>query len=155
MTDDVLAPVISFFSPSAAAARIRGDQSPRTRPALPMANLEPPRDSTAVYGIRAVDTNGRVADKSVLGALGWRPGDNLIWRVNGGLIVITRPGRGKRGVTKYGHLWLPAEQRRATRIRLGDRVLLAADPDQGLLVVFPPHVLDEMAARRFADGSGT
>ncbi|MEU4343846.1 hypothetical protein AB0H00_21675 [Nocardia sp. NPDC023852] len=88
MTDDTLAPVIPFFSPTAATARFRGDQSPRTGPALPMANLEPPRESTAVYGIRAVDTNGRVADKSVLGALGWRPGDNLTWRVNGGLIEV-------------------------------------------------------------------
>ncbi|WP_329411393.1 hypothetical protein OG563_03625 [Nocardia vinacea] len=33
-------------------------------------------------------------------------------------------------------------------------VLLAADPDQRLLVVFPPHVLDEMAARRFCEGVG-
>lgn len=155
MIDDTLAPVIPFYSPPGAGSRSRGAQPQRTGPALPMANLEPPRKSRAVYGIRAVDTNGRVADKSVLCALGWCPGDNLTWRVNGGLIVIARPGYGKRGVTKYGHLWLPAEQRRATRIRLGDRVLLAADPDQGLLVVYPPHVLDEMAARRFAEGSGT
>ncbi|MGY1944426.1 hypothetical protein [Nocardia asiatica] len=94
-----------------------------------------------------------MVDKSVLRALGWQPGDILSWRVSGGLIVITRPGYGRRrGVTKYGHLSLPAAQRRAVGIRIHDRILLAADPDQGLLVVYPQQTLDEMAARRFAEG---
>ncbi|MEV6140655.1 AbrB/MazE/SpoVT family DNA-binding domain-containing protein [Nocardia sp. NPDC051990] len=66
--------------------------------------------------------------------------------------MITRPGFGRRGVTEHGHLALPAQTRRGAGIQHHDRVLLAADPDQGLLVVFPPRVLDEMAARRFREG---
>jgi bifunctional DNA-binding transcriptional regulator/antitoxin component of YhaV-PrlF toxin-antitoxin module len=122
-------------------------------PALPLGNVEQPPQRTAVHSIRPVDTNGRVVDKSVLTALDWRPGDLLSWRVSGGLIVITRPGYGRRGITKYGHLALPAAMRRGAGIRIHDRLLLAADPEQALLVVYPAHVLDEILARRFAEGA--
>ncbi|MGW4094629.1 hypothetical protein [Nocardia sp. NPDC004750] len=57
------------------------------------------------------------------------------------MIVIARPGYGRRGVSKYGHLSLPAPVRRGAGIRIHDRVLLAADLLQALLVVYPPRVL--------------
>ncbi|WP_433685455.1 hypothetical protein [Nocardia sp. CA-119907] len=113
-----------------------------------MATVEQPPAHMAVYSVRPVDTNGSVVDKAVLRALDWCPGDLLSWRIVAGLIVITRPGYGRRGVTKHGHLSLPAHARRGAGIAHHDRVLLAADPDQRLLVVFGPHVLDEMAADR-------
>lgn len=109
--------------------------------------------SRAVHSIRPVDTNGRVVDKAVVGALDWRPGDLLSWRVTGGLVLIARPGHGRRGITKYGHLSLPAAVRHSAGIRIHDRVLLAADPGQALLVVYPADVLDDILARRFAEGA--
>ncbi|MEV0109989.1 hypothetical protein AB0H42_27130 [Nocardia sp. NPDC050799] len=150
MTDDTLAPLL----PSFIDRRGIGDPSVfASGPALPMATLEEPVRSRAIHSIRPVDTNGRVVDKAIVGALNWHPGDLLSWRVTGGLVLITRPGHGRRGVTKYGHLSLPAAVRHSAGIRIHDRVLLAADPDQALLVVYPADVLDDILARRFAEGA--
>ncbi|MEU1548011.1 hypothetical protein [Nocardia sp. NPDC005745] len=151
MTDDTLIPVV----PSFALATVGGglDTMPGV-PGLPLGNVEQPPQRTAVHSIRPVDTNGHVVDKTVLTALDWRPGDQLSWRICGGLIVITRPGFGRRGITKHGHLPLPAAIRRSAGIRIHDRVLLAADPEQALLVVYPAHVVDEILARRFCEGAG-
>lgn len=150
MTGDTLRPLLPSFT----ARPGFGDPSTfASGPALPMATVEQPARSTAVYSIRPVDTNGRVVDKAIVEALGWRPGDLLSWRVTGGLVLITRPGFGARGVTKYGHISIPAAVRHAAGIGIRDRVLLAADPDHALLVVYPPAVLDDILARRFAEGT--
>ncbi|MGW6332217.1 hypothetical protein [Nocardia rhamnosiphila] len=150
MTDDTMAPLLPSFTDR----RGIGDPSVfASGPALPMATLEEPVRSTAVHSIRPVDTNGRVVDKAIVGALDWHPGDLLSWRVTGGLVLISRPGHGRRGITKYGHLSLPAAVRHSAGICIHDRVLLAADPDQALLVVYPAAVLDDILARRFAEGA--
>ncbi|MBF6300446.1 hypothetical protein IU459_23285 [Nocardia amamiensis] len=151
MTESTLLPLLPSFS---ALDRAVGDRAVSGVPGLPLGNVEQPPQRTAVHSIRPVDSNGRVVDKAVLTALDWRPGDLLSWRISGGLIVITRPGYGRRGVTKYGHLSLPAPVRRGAGIRIHDRVLLAADTEQALLVVYPARVLDEILARRFAEGAG-
>ncbi|MGW4714316.1 hypothetical protein [Nocardia sp. NPDC004260] len=150
MTENTLLPVLPAFS---AVDQPAVNRAMCGVPGLPLGNVEQPPARTAVHSIRPVDSNGRVVDKAVLTALDWRPGDQLSWRLAGGLIVINRPGYGRRGVTKYGHLSLPAPVRRGAGIRIHDRVLLAADPQQELLVVYPPHVLDEILARRFAEGA--
>jgi hypothetical protein len=150
VTEDTVRPLLPSF------ALTPGNSDPTTLgsgPALPMASVEQPARSTAIHSIRPVDTNGRVVDKAIVGALDWHPGDLLVWRVTGGLVLITRPGHGKRGVTKYGHISIPAAVRHAAGIRIRDRVLLAADPDHALLVVYPAHVLDDILARRFAEGA--
>ncbi|WP_280485027.1 hypothetical protein [Nocardia cyriacigeorgica] len=149
MTDDTLLTPLPAFTPRLPPGLYVQRQP---EPALPLGQVEQPPRSTAVHSIRPVDTNGRVVDTSVVRALGWSPGDLLSWRVAGGLILITRPGFGRRGITKYGHITLPAAQRRVAGIRVRERVLLAADPDQQLLVVYPAAVLDEILSRRFAEG---
>ncbi|MDE1674628.1 hypothetical protein [Nocardia gipuzkoensis] len=151
MTDDTLIPVVPSF---ALATPWGGGPAAGAIAALPLGNVEQPPRRTAVHSIRPVDTNGHVVDKTVLTALDWRPGDRLSWRIAGGLVVITRPGYGRRGVTKHGHLPLPAAIRRGAGIRVHDRVLLAADPEHALLVVYPAHVVDEILARRFCEGAG-
>ncbi|WP_157229091.1 AbrB/MazE/SpoVT family DNA-binding domain-containing protein [Nocardia brevicatena] len=145
MTDDTLRPLLPSFT-----------TWPGTLPsgsALPLSAVDQPEPSTAVHSIRPVDTNGRVVDKAIVDALDWHSGDLLSWRVTGGLVLITRPGHGKRGVTKYGHISIPASVRHAAGIRIRERVLLAADPDHALLVVYPATVLDDILARRFAEGT--
>jgi bifunctional DNA-binding transcriptional regulator/antitoxin component of YhaV-PrlF toxin-antitoxin module len=47
-------------------------------------------------------------------------------------------------VTGQGHVRLPATVRRWCGLATGDRVLLAAEPARGLLVVHPPAALDAM-----------
>jgi hypothetical protein len=76
-------------------------------------------------------------------ALGWVPGTRLYFRERGGLIVVT-DDRGVFSITSQGHLRLPATVRHWCRLVPGDRVLLAADPAEGHLVVHPPAALDAM-----------
>ncbi|MER7007794.1 AbrB/MazE/SpoVT family DNA-binding domain-containing protein [Dactylosporangium sp. NPDC000555] len=60
-------------------------------------------------------------------------------------------------LSRLGHVRLPAAARHWCRLGAGDRVLLAADPVNGLLIVHPPVVLEELVARlhatHFADGA--
>ena len=87
MTGTLIAPVI----PSSAAARpARAPAAARTLP-LPVPPVRPPalgRD--VVYGLARVDRSGRVADRTVTGALGWRGGDRLTLTAEAGVVVIRR-----------------------------------------------------------------
>ena len=81
--------------------------------------------------------------------------------VRGGEVLETRPcipmrlGRksharpdGEFQVTGQGHLRLPALIRHRCGLEPGDRVLLAADPRQRQLVLYPPAVLDDLTAQK-------
>ncbi len=91
-----------------------------------------------VYGTAAIDCNGRA------------PGTRLNIRENGGLMLITADGHGVFRLTGQGHLRLPATVRHWCGLVAGDRVLLAADPTAGLLVVHPPAAVDAMIAELHA-----
>jgi hypothetical protein len=108
-----------------------------------------------VYGLAAMDCRGRLADRAVLAALGWVAGTRLDFRQTAGLLLVSTHPHGVFEVTGQGHLRLPAAVRRCCGLTAGDRVLLAADPTRGLLVVHPPAALDAMVAdcqTRLADG---
>ena len=95
MTGTLIAPVIP--SPAAAAGRpARAPAAARTLPlAVPPALSRPPalgRD--VVYGLARVDRSGRVADRTVTGALGWRGGDRLTLTAGAGVVVIRRDPSG-------------------------------------------------------------
>src|SRR5262249_2956031 len=90
-----------------------------------------------------------VADHMIMQAMGWRAGIALTIRVTTGVIVVT-VGDGGYGVTRQGHLRLPATVRRTCRIEPGDRVLLAADPAEGVVIVHPPASLDRALAQLHA-----
>ncbi|WP_406277117.1 hypothetical protein OH799_07600 [Nocardia sp. NBC_00881] len=146
MTENTLAPVIPLLVPGT-TGRFPAGQSGS---GLPLPRIRERHAQTGFYSIRPIDTNGRVMDRALLDVLAWKPGDRLRWRVHEDLIIISRTGYGTVGVTKHGHLRLPAESRHAVGLVIGARVLLAADPTHGILVVYPPEVLAEMAACRFA-----
>jgi bifunctional DNA-binding transcriptional regulator/antitoxin component of YhaV-PrlF toxin-antitoxin module len=94
-----------------------------------------------------VDDRGRIADYAIVRALGWRAGTRLDIRVIGGLIVVTAGDAGAWSVTNLGHVRLPVAVRRCCGVEPGDRVLLAAEPAEGVLAVHPPTVMDTMLAR--------
>ena len=91
MTGTLITPVI----PSSAAARpARAPAAARTLP-LTVPPVRPPalpRD--VVYGLARVDRSGRVADRTVTGALGWRGGDRLTLTAGAGVVVIRRDPSG-------------------------------------------------------------
>ena len=87
MTGRLIAPVIP--SPAAAAGRpARASAAARTLP-LTVQPLRPPAlPGDVVYGLARVDRSGRVADRTVTGALGWRGGDRLTLTAEAGVVLI-------------------------------------------------------------------
>ena len=127
---------------------------PRTR-ALPVARLVSPRPmSTAYYAVSAIDVWGRLADRSPLRVLQWRPGHPIaISVVHEAVVIVARPD-GHESITGQGHLRLPAPVRHLLRLQAGDRLLLVACPDRGLLVAYPTSALDAMVLAHHSTGMG-
>jgi hypothetical protein len=79
-------------------------------------------------------------------ALGWTPDQVLDIAEAGGALVVHADPTGTFRTTGHGHLVLPARVRRWCGLRVGDRVLLAADPMRQELLMCPPALLDTMIA---------
>jgi bifunctional DNA-binding transcriptional regulator/antitoxin component of YhaV-PrlF toxin-antitoxin module len=134
----------------------RSTSTHRRRP-LPLARLVAARVRSTVYGLTAVDARGRVADQTVVRALGWQPGDRLTIQVTTDVITVVADPGGPLAVSGQGRVHLPAAARHACAIRAGDRVLLAAEPADGVLVVHPLASLDAMLSHHrdhTIDGDG-
>jgi hypothetical protein len=152
MTGVVVSPLVP---PAATSDSLSGHPTARTiRGSLPVPRLAVTRLRSTVYGLATVDDRGRVADQAVVRVLGWGSGTRLDVHESGGLVLVRADRQGVFSVTGQGYVRLPAAVRRWCGLVSGDRVLLAADPDQGLLVVYPPVVLDAMLARFHADMLG-
>ncbi|WP_346115980.1 AbrB/MazE/SpoVT family DNA-binding domain-containing protein [Micromonospora coerulea] len=121
---------------------------------MPLPVLPSPRAGTLVYGLAAIDNSGRIADRTVIRALGWGPGTRLHIREGSGVIVVWLDRQDVLTVTGQGHLHLPAAVRHWCGLTAGDRVLLAANPADGLLVLHPPAALDAMVVAVHADVLG-
>jgi hypothetical protein len=139
-----------------------GMDGPRTTtPArgLPMPQLwTPSGPPSAHYVVTAMDTWGRLADRSSVASLGWRPGVRLALTVTQSAVVAAPNPEGREAVTRQGHLRLPAPIRHLFRLAAGDRLLLAACHDRGFLVVYPIAILDAMVLayhRQSAGGGAT
>lgn len=143
VTSTLIDPVIpSTTRHHRASLSAPGGNDPRGDLLVP--DLTRPRAGSAAYGLAILDCNGRIADNHLLRALGWDTSTRLDIREQGGLLLITATAQGVFALTRQGHLRLPATARRWCGLGAGDRVLLAAEPDQGRLVVHPPAALDVM-----------
>ncbi len=111
------------------------------------------------YGIGRIDASGRVSDRGVICALGWRGGDRLTLTAGGGVVVVRRDAGGTAALSPREYLVVPAVLRRRCGLRAGDLVLLAAVPSQDALAAYPIAVVDEAlrahAALPRAEGSTT
>ena len=88
MTGTLIAPVIP--SPAAVAGRpTRAPAAARTLPlaVLPALSHPPTLPGDVVYGLARVDRSGRVADRTVTGALGWHGGDRLTLTAEAGVVA--------------------------------------------------------------------
>jgi hypothetical protein len=124
-----------------------GEQSPLppTR-GLPVARLVSPADNGSThYVVTAIDVWGRLADRSPLRTLQWRPGLSVAMSVVHGVVVVIASRRAtQQAITRQGHLRLPASVRHLCRLAAGDRLLVVACPDRDLLVVYTMAALDAM-----------
>ena len=97
-----------------------------------------------MYGLAVVDDRGRVADRVVVRALGWTDTTRLDLRFDAGRLLVTAVSDGPHGLAGRGRLPLPVHLRRGCGIEPGDRVLLAAEPAEGVLTIHPLASLDAM-----------
>lgn len=117
-----------------------GAFGPLPMPVLPdLASDGQRRFSTAL-----LDASGRIQDRGVVTALGWRPGDRLLITRIGSSVVICRRGDGVFRMASKPYVVLPAAVRHGCGVLAGSRVLLVADLAQDVLVVHPEHVVHAM-----------
>jgi hypothetical protein len=136
VTAQPIAPVI----PTARAARHRKGG---LRAAAPLPLAGPPDRPDVVYGFGRIDASGRVADRAIISALGWRGGDRLTLTAGAGVMVARRDPGGMVTMPARPYIVIPAALRRRCGLRTGDRVLLAALPGQDTLAAYPLAVVDQ------------
>jgi hypothetical protein len=101
MRASVISPIVPPLLPRVAGQVAAGDPgmiSPAGRP-LPLPALISGRASSLVYGLAALDDRGRVADRVVMRALGWRAGLCLVIEETAGVLTIRTDPHGEHQVT--------------------------------------------------------
>jgi len=96
-----------------------------------------------VYGFGRMDESGRVADRAMISALGWQPGDRLTITAGAGVVIARRDPGGLVTMPAKPYLVIPAALRRRCGLRPGDRVLLAVFPDRDALAAYSFAVVDQ------------
>lgn len=116
---------------------------------VPSIRTEPEPPAT-LYGIGHVDRAGRVSARPILRTLGWPPQQPIAIKATSTAVVIYPDPTGVHRLPVTASIVLPSHARQCCRIRAGDAVLLAADPDNDLLLVDTLTALDAVLADRHA-----
>jgi len=134
MTAPPIAPII----PPPAGAGARGHSRTGAARRLPAAVVPvvPAVPAEVVYGFGRIDASGRVADRAIIGVLGWRPGDRLALAADAGVVIARRDPGGMVTMPTRPYLVIPATLRRRCGLSAGDRVLLAVFPAQDTLAAY-------------------
>jgi bifunctional DNA-binding transcriptional regulator/antitoxin component of YhaV-PrlF toxin-antitoxin module len=112
-----------------------------------------PRDASMLYGIGRVDSSGRVANREIVTALRWKPGDTVdLTLTNGAIILRASPGAHHR-VQEKPRIVIPTAARRRHALDKGSLVLLAAAPEFGAVIVYPISALDDMIVSYHSAGA--
>jgi bifunctional DNA-binding transcriptional regulator/antitoxin component of YhaV-PrlF toxin-antitoxin module len=152
----VVSPVIP---PPIAGRRDAGHARPDRRPAaaLPLANPPPPLPvaTGVLYGMGSVDSSGRVCNRAITTALDWRPGDRLTMTADTGHITARRDPTGMIILPhKPASILIPAALRHRCGITTGDRVLLSANRDRDVLVMYPMGAVHHALIDRYHTEKG-
>ncbi|MCA1190010.1 MULTISPECIES: hypothetical protein [unclassified Saccharopolyspora] len=104
-----------------------------------------PGEIHTVYRIASIDQRGRIAERSVVQALGWCPGERLQFGlISESVIAVLPDPAGMFSLARRHHIPLPVTARRWCHLQTADRVLLAAAPQHGRLVIYTMSALDAM-----------
>jgi bifunctional DNA-binding transcriptional regulator/antitoxin component of YhaV-PrlF toxin-antitoxin module len=141
MTTPLIAPLI----PPRARPGGREHARPAIARRLPVAAAPevPVVPDDVVYGFGRMDESGRVADRAMISALGWQPGDRLTITAGAGVVIARRDPGGMVTMPAKPYLVIPAALRRRCGLRPGDRVLLAVFPDRDELAAYSFAVVDQ------------
>jgi hypothetical protein len=141
----VTAPLIAPVIPSSARPAARGRRAAGAGRRLPVAAVPAPpaAPQDVLYGFGRIDVAGRVADRAVIRALGWRCGDRLTLTADTGVVTARRDPAGMAAMTAKPYIVIPAALRRRCGLQAGDQVLLAALPGGDALAVCSLAVVDQ------------
>ncbi|MEV6326088.1 hypothetical protein AB0M45_33755 [Nocardia sp. NPDC051787] len=104
--------------------------------AFPGVELPVPPMGEFTCATTTIDSAGRLGDRSVIKRLGWSAGQPVSIEPSQGLLHITRVAESESSVAANGYVFLSASVRRASRLRAGERVLMAGGLDSDVLVVY-------------------
>jgi hypothetical protein len=141
----VTAPLIAPVIPASGRPSARGRRTSGSGRRLPVAvvPVPPAVPDDVLYGFGRIDVAGRVADRAVIRALGWRCGDRLTLTAEAGVVAARRDPAGMAAMTAKPYIVIPAALRRRCGLEPGDRVLLAAVPAFDTLTAYCLAVLDQ------------
>ncbi len=126
MTAPLIAPVIpSSARPSAPGRRAAGSDRRLPVAAVPVPPAVP---NDVLYGFGRIDVADRVADRAVIGALGWRCGDRLTLTAEAGVVTARRDPADMVAITAKPYIVIPAALRRRCGLLPGDRHSRAGTP---------------------------
>jgi hypothetical protein len=139
------APAIAPLIPPRSRPGSREHGRPAVARRLPVAAVPdvPVVPEDVLYGVGRMDEWGRVADRAMIAALGWQPGDRLTLTAAAGVVTARRDPGGLVTMPAKPYLMIPAALRRRCGLRPRDRVLLAAFPDQDALAAYSFAVVDQ------------
>jgi len=139
------APLIAPLIPPRTRPGAREPVRPTTARRLPVAAAPdvPVVPDDVVYGFGRMDESGRVADRAMIAALGWQPGDRLTLTSAAGVVMARRDPAGMVTLPAKPYLVIPAALRRRCGLRPGDRVLLAVFPAEDALAAYSFAVVDQ------------
>jgi hypothetical protein len=120
---------------------------------LPLPPVPTRATSATVYGVAVMDCHGRLAERAVLRALDWSPGQPVALHVVDGSIQVMHDPTGTVAIGRDGNLRLPIGLRRRCGLATGDRLLLVATPPSGLMHLHPPATIDALFAAHHARAS--
>lgn len=140
MTAALIAPVIP---PALPAVRAGGRASARILPLASAPELAPVLDADVVYGLGRIDASGRIAERAVSAALGWKAGDRLTLTAAAGVITARLDPDGPFTLPSRHCLAIPAALRHRCGLLPADPVLLAANPGQDTLTAYSLAVVDQ------------
>jgi len=112
---------------------------------LPLPALFSPLPTTSLYCVvTPIDDRGRLADRSPIRAMKWQPQQPLTISITQGIVVVVAQSDGAECVTRQRHLRLSARVRHLCRITSGDRLLVAAAPENHFIIVYSMPLLESI-----------
>lgn len=136
-------PIVPLVPPRQTLSRTGQDRAEPGRFPLPALVGHEAVGASLVCGVGSVDARGRVSDRAVVRRLGWQIGTRLQLRIVSGSVIIHARDDGLFTLTGQGYVRLPAPARHRCALHGGDKVLLAAEPQQNTLVI---HTMPTVAA---------
>ncbi|GGM64879.1 AbrB/MazE/SpoVT family DNA-binding domain-containing protein [Dactylosporangium sucinum] len=114
-------------------------------PGLPLATLSARRQPGRRYSVvTSVDAGGRLADRSPLQLLGWKPRLPIRMTVpNDVVVIVPCPGQTEH-VSSQGRIRLTSSTRHILGVTEGDRLYVVAAVDDDQLTIYPMWLLDSI-----------